>query len=399
MKRPRLVVVGLGLAAHRALEHLQRHAPDHYDITVFGAEPQAAYNRILLSPVLAGEKIADDIRLSTLGSVTVHQGDPVHSIDRARREVLSRSGRIVGYERLLLATGSVPAKLSVPGAALPGVMGFRDLADVDTMLAAARKGGNAVVIGGGLLGIEAADGLRQRGMNVTLLHRSEVLLNQQLDPPAAELLRQRLVTRGLKLRLKAETAALLGKKRISAVQLKDGSMIPADLVVMAVGIQPEITLARAAGLACKRGVLVDDTLQTFDPRVYAIGECAEHRGDTVGLVAPAWQQAEICAVHLAGLGHRYYRAKPTATRLKVSGIDVFSAGDFSIGAVAENLIYRDPARGIYKRLIVQHNRLIGLVLVGDISDGPWYFELMEQAADLAKLRSNLLFGKPYCVAA
>lgn len=397
--KPRLIIIGNGLAAHRTLERLQQYAPDHYAITVFGAEPHPAYNRILLSPVLAGEKTPETIRLAPLSGITLHLDDPVIRIDRARREVLSRSGWVLGYERLLLATGSQPVRLPIPGADLPGVIGFRDLADVDTLLAAARGGGHAVVIGGGLLGIEAADGLRQRGMAVTLVHRGETLMNQQLDAGGAAVLLKHLQGRGLRVLLKADTQALEGEDRVRAVVLADGSRLPADLVVMAVGIRPEISLARAAGLQCGRGVRVDDTLQTFDPRIYAVGECAEHRGQTIGLVAPAWQQAEVCAAHLAGLGHRRYRLAPVATRLKVSGLDVYSAGRVTAEPKDEALDYRDPQAGIYKRLLIRDGRLVSVVLVGDIVDGPWYFELLQSGAAVNGFRAELLFGHPYCEAA
>lgn len=397
--KPRLVVIGNGLAAHRVLERLQAHAPDHYAITVFGAEPHPAYNRVLLSPVLSGEKTAEAIRLAPLATPMVFLDDPVLRIDRARREVHSRSGRVVGYDRLLLATGSQPVKLPIAGAELPGVMGFRDLADIDTLLDAAGRGGHAVVIGGGLLGIEAADGLRQRGMAVTLLHRSDALLNQQLDAGGASILLTRLQSRGLTVRLNADTKTIEGDTRVQTVVLTDGSRLPADLVVMAVGIRPEINLALAAGLQCGRGVRVDDTMQTFDPRIYAVGECAEHRGQTIGLVAPAWQQAEVCATHLAGLGHRRYAWSPTATRLKVSGIDVYSAGPVTASKGDEPLVYRDPRRGIYKRLLLRKGRIVGIVLIGDITDGAWYFDQLQRGVEVEPYRAMLLFGQPYCEAA
>lgn len=397
--KPRLVVIGNGMAAHRALERLQTYAPDHYAVTVFGAEPHAAYNRILLSPVLSGEKAAGAIRLAAQPGIMVHLDDPVTRIDRVRREVHSRSGRVVGYERLLLATGSQPVRLPLPGANLTGVMGFRDLDDIDAMLACAAGAGRAVVIGGGLLGIEAADGLRQRGMAVTLLHRGDALLNQQLDAGGAAVLLKRLRARGIDVQLNADTSALQGEARVQAVVLADGRRLPADLVVMAVGIRPEISLARAAGLQCGRGVRVDDTMQTFDPRIYAIGECAEHRSQTIGLVAPAWQQAEVCAAHLAEWGHRRYRLTPVATRLKVSGIDVFSAGSVTPTPGDEALVYRDPPLGHYRRLLIRDRRIVSVVMIGDIAAGPWYFEQLQAGADISAIRDSLLFGQPYCQAA
>lgn len=404
VRRPQLVVIGNGMAGIRVLEELLERAPDLYDITVFSAEAQGSYNRILLSPVLAGEKqVADivthDAQWYAQRGITLCTDDPVVEIQRGRRRVRSRSGRWQPYDRLLIATGSRPSLLPVPGRDLPGVIGFRDLADVDCMLDAAQRFRYAVVIGGGLLGIEAASGLSKRGMQVTLVHRSEVLLNQQLDAAAAALLRRTLAERRLDLRLNAETAEIFGHQRVTGVRFKDGSEISADLVVMAVGIQPNIELAKACGLRCERGIVVDDTLQTYDPRVYAVGECAQHRGTTYGLVAPLWDQARVCAIHLARFGHARYGGSLLSARLKVSGIDVYSAGDFVGGPQTEDLLYRDARRGVYKRLVLRDGRLVGVVLYGEISDGPWYFDLIKHGTDIRPLRAQLAFGRAYCEAA
>ena len=399
--KPSLVVIGNGMAGMRTVEELHKLAPELYDITVFGAEPHVNYNRILLSPVLAGEKNRDDIVLHprewyAQHRITLHSGDPVVRIDRVRRTVHSGSGREVHYDRLLLATGSRPFIVPVPGHELPGVVGFRDLDDVDTMLQAASIGRHAVVIGGGLLGLEAANGLKRRGMDVTVVHVTDSLMNQQLDKHASLLLKSALEDKGLRFMLGAHTAEITGNGKVAGVRFKDGSEIPADLVVMAAGVRPNIALARVSGLHCDRAIVVDDTLQTYDPRVYAVGECVQHRSATFGLVAPIWEQARVCAAHLAGAGHRRYVQEATATRLKVTGVELYSVGDFVGGEGSEDLVLRDPRRGVYKRLVVSGNRLSGAVLYGDVQDGPWYFDLIRSNADIGPIRGHLLFGEAMC---
>ncbi len=407
MDRPvkqRLVVVGNGMAGMRTVEELLKLDPSMYDITVFGAEPRVNYNRILLSPVLAGEKQPEDIVLHPRAwyeehGITLHAGDPVVAIDRRRRVVRARSGLEVGYDRLLLATGSSPFIVPVPGAKLAGVIGFRDLDDVDTMLAAAGRGGHAVVIGGGLLGLEAANGLLRRGMAVTVVHLTDSLMNQQLDPQAALLLKAALERRGLRILLGAQTESIAGSEKVEAVRFADGLEVPADLVVMAAGVRPNIAVAREAGLYCERAIVVDDTLQTYDPRVYAVGECIQHRKATFGLVAPIWEQARVCAAHLAGRGHRRYVQQATATKLKVTGIDLYSAGDIVGLEGSEDLVLRDRHAGVYKRLVLAGNRVTGAVLYGDVADGPWYFDLIQSGADISAIRDRLLFGPALCEAA
>ena len=400
MNAPRqsLVVIGNGMAGMRTVEELLALAPDLYDITVFGAEPHTNYNRILLSPVLAGEKAAADIVIHDRAwyaenRITLFAGDPVVHIDRRRRLVRSSSGREVWYDRLLIATGSTPFILPVPGHELPGVIGFRDLADVDTMVAAAARGGHAVVIGGGLLGLEAANGLHRRGMQVTVVHASDALMNQQLDKPAATLLQAALEQRGLRFRMDSQTTEIVGERQARAVRFKDGGALRADLVVMTAGVRPNIALAREAGLHCERAIVVDDTLQTYDPRIYAVGECVQHRSATFGLVAPLWEQARVAGAHLAQRGHRRYVQSATPTRLKVTGIDLYSVGDFLGAEGSEELVLRDPRRGVYKRLVLQGARLAGAVLYGDVADGAWYAELIAQRTDISSIRERLLFGE------
>src|SRR5471030_1545121 len=344
-----LVVVGNGMAGMRTVEELLKLAPQLYDITVFGAEPHGNYNRILLSPVLAGEKSMEDIMLHTRewyaqNGITLHAGDPVEHIDRRRRLVRSRSGIEVYYDRLLIATGSTPFIIPVPGHRLPGVVAFRDINDVETMLEYSRNRRRAVVIGGGLLGLEAANGLQRQGMEVTVVHASDTLMNQQLDQPAAMLLQKALEMKGLRFLLNAQTAEIVGAENVRAVRFQDGSEIPTDLVVMTAGVRPNIALAQRAGLHCERAIVVDDTLQTYDPRIYAVGECVQHRRATFGLVAPIWEQARVCGAHLAGAGHRRYVQQTSPTRLKVTGVDLYSVGDFIGGEGSEDLVLRAARR-------------------------------------------------------
>jgi len=397
--RQRLVVVGGGMAALRTLDELLALAPDAFDITIFDAESQVGYNRILLSPLLAGETGVADILTHpedwyAKNGITLHRGDPVDHIDRARRVVHSRAGLAVAYDRLLLATGSQAVTLPLPGAELPGIMTFRNLQDVETMLAAAARGGQAVVIGGGLLGLEAANGLLKRGMQVTVVHLLPHLMERQLDKPAATLLREEFERRGVSFILPARTAGFVGTERVSGVRFADDREVPADLVVVAAGVKPNTGLARRAGLRCARGVLVDDTLMSFDPSIYAVGECVQHRGVTFGLVAPLWEQAKVCATQLAGKGLRGYRSTHHPTQLKVGGIDLFSAGDCTDRPGCESLVMRDPARGIYRRLILEQDRLRGAVLYGDIRSGRWYTDLIRQGGDVSAMREQLLFGEP-----
>jgi nitrite reductase (NADH) large subunit len=424
-KKLRLVMVGNGMAGVRTLEELLKLAPELYDITVFGNEPYPNYNRIMLSPVLAGEQTVEQIithprEWYAEHGITLHAGKKVVRIDRQKRFVEAEDGTRADYDRLLLATGSTPFILPVPGAELPGVVGFRDIADVEAMIAASGQFKNAVVIGGGLLGLEAANGLKIRGMDVSVVHIAPWLLERQLDEPAARLLQGNLEAKGLKFLLQKQTAEILptpslpssgegastppplvgeagrGTGRVGAVRFKDGTEIPADLVVMAVGIRPNTALAESAGLHCERGIRVNDTLQTVtDPRIYAIGECVNHRGTAYGLVAPLFEQAKVCANHLAHYGIARYAGSMTSTKLKVTGIDLFSAGNFSGGEGYEEIVFQDAGRGAYKKLMLKDNKLAGACLYGDTLDGAWYFELMRDGTDVSAIRDKLLFGRSH----
>ena len=398
--KEKLVVIGNGMAGVRTLEELLKIAPDLYDIRVFGAEPLGNYNRILLSPVLAAEKSMDDIMLNDEqwyrdNGIVLHKGERVVEINRARRTVVTDKGVEAAYDRLIVSTGSSPFMIPVPGVDLEGVVGFRDIQDVERMLEAARTYRHAVVIGGGLLGLEAADGLLKQGMDVTVVHLLDSLMEQQLDEAAAALLKRSLDERGLKFLMAHETEALLGDGRVQRIRFSNGLEIPADLVVMAVGIRPNIGLARSAGLYCERGIVVSDTLQTYDPRIYAVGECVQHRGVTYGLVAPLFEQAKVCANHLGRIGTARYEGSVTSTKLKVSGIDLFSAGDFRGGADTEELLFQDAGRGVYKKIVLRNNRITGCLLYGDALDGSWYSQLMRDEVDISDMREQLLFGQAH----
>ncbi|MCG3186048.1 MAG: Nitrite reductase [NAD(P)H] [Rhodocyclaceae bacterium] len=402
MRKMKLVMVGNGMAGCRALEELLKHAPDLYEITVFGAEPHGNYNRILLSPVLAGEMTLPEIMLNDLDwyrdhGITLHAGKRVVAIDRHRRLVRSEDGIEVGYDRLLLATGSNPFILPVPGKDLPGVITYRDIADTEAMIEAAGMHRHAVVIGGGLLGLEAANGLKLRGMEVTVVHLMDWLMERQLDRNAADMLKASLEERGLRFLLQKQTAELVrgDSGRVCAVRFVDGETIPADLVVMAAGIRPNIDLARAAGLHCDRGIVVNDTMQTFDPRIYAVGECVQHRGVAYGLVAPLFEQARVCANHLAQFGIGRYVGSVISTKLKVTGIDLFSAGEFMGGEGTEEILLSDRQGGVYKKLVLKGDRLVGAVLYGDTVDGSWYFQLMRDTQNIGDLRDHLMFGQSF----
>ena len=397
MRRIRLVVAGNGMAGMRTVEELLKlGVADRFSITVFGAEPRGNYNRILLSPVLSGEQQADDIMLHrpnwyTRRGITLHSGDPIVHIDRKRRLVKSRSGVLATYDRLLIATGSDPIVLPLPGKDLPGVVTFRDLDDVNRMLERSGDGRRAVVIGGGLLGLEAAHGLSLRGMHVTVVHLMDTLMERQLDAAAGALLKAALEKRGIEFRMSAKTNEILGPERVTAVRFESGEVIPADLVVMAVGVRPNIELAKQAHLACDRGILVDDTLQTYDPAIYAVGECVQHRRQTFGLVAPLWEQARISAQHIAEIGVSRFSGAINATQLKVSGIEVFSAGDFSEKPQRESLVLSDKRRGIYKRIVLENNKVCGAVLFGDTREASKLRDLIADRTDVGAIRNQLLF--------
>jgi nitrite reductase (NADH) large subunit len=401
----KLVMVGNGMAGVRTLEELLKIAPELYDITVFGAEPHPNYNRILLSPVLAGEQTLDEIVLNdwswyTDKHITLHAGWRVTSVDRVKRVVHAQNdaGETMSaeYDRLLLCTGSNPFMLPIPGKDLQGVIAYRDIADTNAMIEAATRYQHAVVIGGGLLGLEAANGLMRRGMTVSVVHVMPTLMERQLDVVAGKLLQKSLEERGLSFLMGAQTQELVGGPdgRVTAIKFKDGTQVPADLVVMAVGIRPNVELAQSMRLHCDKGIVVNDTLQTTtDARIYSVGECAAHRGTAYGLVAPLFEQAKVAANHLAQFGIGRYVGSLTSTKLKVTGIDLFSAGNFGGGEGFEEIIMSDPKGGVYKKLVLKDDKLVGACLYGDTVDGSWYFKLLRDGRPIADIRDKLMFGE------
>jgi nitrite reductase (NADH) large subunit len=393
----RLVVIGAGMASGRMLEHIFEAGGD-FDVTLFNAEPRGNYNRLMLSPVLSGEKtyaeiVTHDAAWYESRGVDCRFGEAVTKIDRDNRVVYSAQGG-VPYDALVIATGSAPFIIPVPGKELAGVCTYRDLEDTNAMIAASRPGAKAVVIGGGLLGLEAAAGMAARGAEVTVIHLMGHLMERQLDPAAGYLLQKDLERRGIRIHCKGATKAILGKDRVEAVLLEDGTVYDADLVCMAVGIRPEVRLANDAHLEVGRGIAVDDQMRTSDPAIFALGECVEHEKQLFGLVAPLYDQAKVLAATLLGQ-EAAFKPVQTATKLKVTGVDLFSAGDFAEGPGREDIVFRDPGRGVYKRLILEGEHLIGAVLYGDTADGSWFFDLIKQKKDVSDLRDTLIFGPAY----
>ncbi|MBO6719213.1 MAG: NAD(P)/FAD-dependent oxidoreductase [Rhizobiaceae bacterium] len=396
----KLVIIGNGMAPGRMLEHLFEKAPGRYAVTIFNAEPRVNYDRIMLSPVLSGEKSYEEIVIHGDGwyidnGITLYKGHRIVAIDRAAKTVTSDHGVTESYDKLVIATGSMPFILPVPGHDLPGVLTYRDLDDVQAMLLAAQSRDRAVVIGGGLLGLEAAAGLRERGMEVTVLHLMPTLMERQLDPAAGYLLQRAVEERGIKVITKASTKAIHGDGKVESVELENGTIIPASLVVMAAGIKPNAALAKETGLAVNRGIVVDGGMRTSDPDVFALGECAEVDGRVYGLVAPLYEMARVAAAQLAGEGQASFVHSDTPTKLKVTGIDLFSLGDFADGDDREEIVLRDAASGVYKRVVLKDNRIIGTVLFGETMDGAWFNDLKKKETDISEMRDTLIFGQAF----
>ncbi len=395
--KQKLVVIGAGMASGRMLEKLSDAGGD-FDITLLNAEPRGNYNRLMLSPVLSGEKtyqqiITHDDDWYAQNSIACHFGAPVTGIDRASKTVTTTKGTYP-YDALVISTGSAPFIIPVAGKDLKGVVAYRDLEDTNAMIAASAPGASAVVIGGGLLGLEAAAGMAARGAKVTVIHLMGHLMERQLDPAAGYLLQKDLEARGITIHCKGATKAILGDSHVTGVLLDDGTLYPADLVCMAVGIRPEVRLAKDAQLDVARGILVNDQMRTSDPAIYALGECVEHSGQLFGLVAPLYDQAAVLAQTLLGQ-EAAFRPVQTATKLKVTGVDLFSAGDFADAPGREDIVFRDPGRGVYKRLVIDGDRLVGAVMYGDTADGSWFFDLIKQGRDITDLRDGLIFGPAF----
>ncbi|MEI9408944.1 MULTISPECIES: nitrite reductase large subunit NirB [Mesorhizobium] len=396
----KLVIIGNGMAPGRMLEHLLEQAPGRYAVTIFNAEPRVNYDRIMLSPVLSGEKAYEEIIIHGDGwyikhGITLYKGHKIVAIDRQAKTVTSDHGVTEPYDKLVIATGSVPFIIPVPGHNLPGVLTYRDLDDVRAMMLAAQSRAKAVVIGGGLLGLEAAAGLNSQGMDVTVLHVMPTLMERQLDPAAGYLLQRAVEQRGIKVITKANTQAITGNGKVEQVELADGTIIPATLVVMAVGIRPNAALAKDAGIAVNRGIVVDAGMRSNDPDIFALGECAEVGGTVYGLVAPLYEMARVAAHQLAGDETAAFVHMDTPTKLKVTGIDLFSLGDFADGDDRQEIVLRDASAGVYKRLVLRDDRIIGTVLYGETADGAWFNDLKKKQTDISQMRDTLIFGQSY----
>lgn len=397
----KLVVIGAGMASGRMLDHLFAADPDAYDVTLFNAEPRGNYNRLMLSPVLAGDKTYDEIVTHDAAwyaahNVTCRFGEKVLSVDTQTKTVHGEQGALP-YDRLVLATGSTPFMIPLPGHDLKGVIPYRDLEDTETMMALGHKpGARAVVIGGGLLGLEAAAGMAARGVQVTVVHIMGHLMERQLDPAAGGLLRRSLQAKGIEVLCEANSKEILADEtgHVRALLLEDGTELPCDLLVMAVGIRPATTLAKASGIPAERGIVVNDQMATGVPDVYALGECVEHHGALFGLVAPLYDQAQVLANTLLGVADAFV-PKELSTTLKVTGCDLFSAGDFADGDGRENIILQDPSKGIYKRLVLEGDRMIGAVMYGETGDGAWFYKLIKDGTNITPMRDMLIFGPDF----
>ncbi|MEO0945134.1 MAG: nitrite reductase large subunit NirB [Pseudomonadota bacterium] len=400
MEKQKLVVIGNGMAPGRMLEDLFDKAPDAYDVTIFNAEPRVNYNRLMLSPVLSGEKTYEDIITHDddwyeKHGVMLHKSARVSEVNREAKTVTSETGITTPYDKLVIATGSNPFIIPLPGHDLEGVLTYRDLDDVERMIEVSKGEGTAVVIGGGLLGLEAAAGLKMQGMDVVVLHLMPTLMERQLDPAAGYLLERAFEELGIRVMTKANTHEILGENgKVAGVKLDDGTLIDCEMVVMAVGIRPSMGLAKDIGLDCNRGVLVGDDMRTSDSDIFSVGECVEHRGQCYGLVAPLYEMASVIAENLTG-GEAEYTGSVTATKLKVTGIDLYSAGDFAEAPDREEIVLRDAAGGVYKRVVIKDNRIIGAVLYGDTADGAWFFDMLKKGTDISEMRETLIFGQAY----
>ncbi len=400
--KKKLVVVGNGMAGMRTVEKLWELQPDLYEITVIGKEHFTNYNRIMLSPVLSGEKELSQIILHDhdwYASRGIHlvMGDAVAAIDRKKEVVTTEKGLIFKYDRLLLATGSSPLILPIKGIDHSDVMTFRDISDVERLKDCAKKVKKIAVIGGGLLGLEAAYGLNLQGMEVHIIHNMPFLMNRQLDEVSGALLKKELEKKGINVLTGRLTEEILSDAsgKVSGIKFKNAETLAVDAVVVAVGIIPNISLAKSAYLACERGILVNDTMQTFDPKIYAVGECVQHRKRLFGLVQPLYQQAWVCATHLAEKGVSLYQFEESATTLKVSGVRMLSAGEVNPEGMHESIYYVDGHRSIYKKLIIQNDCISAICLLGDVTDGPWYYELMKSKQNITAIRDQLIFGQNF----
>lgn len=399
--RQKLVVIGNGMSGMHTVEELIGIAPERYKIAVFGSEPYGNYNRIMLTPVLFGAKCIAEILIHDFDwykerDITLHCGSnkTIVDVDRKQQQVIAKDGTKAKYDILLIATGSLPLMLDIPGNAAQGVMGFRNIADVQLMIEKAETKQHAVILGAGLLGLEAANGLLQRGMQVTVIHRANQVLNRQLDQQAAFFLQRELECKGINFRFEVTVdEILITNQLIRQVRLSDGSLLPADLLVMATGIQPNIGLSKHIGLHCERGIVVNDYLQTSDARIYAVGECIQHRGEVFGLISPVYEQANVCARQLADESGAVYQSTPSAIKLKVTGIDMFSIGNFHGDADCQELVLIDHAQGVYRKIVLKNDLIIGMIMYGDTTDSAWYLGLVKNKINIADIRDRLIFNQ------
>ena len=374
MAKQKLVLIGNGMAGIRTIEEVLKINPEGFDITVFGTEHYPNYNRIQLSKVLQGDTTLKDITLNEWQwyedyNIRLYPGETVTSIDKDKQMVYTDKGKVQPYDKLIIATGSNPFMLPLPGADKEGVIAFRNIKDTETIVEYAKKHKKAAVIGGGLLGLEAARGLLNLGMEVDVIHIQDYLMERQLDRKAGKLLQKELEKQGMNFLLEKATTEILGRKDVTGLQFKDGSRIKADLVVMAVGIKPNVSLALEAGIPISRGILVNDHLETEVPNIYAVGECAEHRGMVYGLVAPLYQQGQALAQHLCGVVGEGYKGSVLSTQLKVSGVDVFSTGKINEDENTKVSILHDDLRGVYQKILFEEEKMVGAVLFGDTRNG------------------------------
>jgi nitrite reductase (NADH) large subunit len=395
--KKKLVIIGNGMASVHCVEQLLKQAPDAYDVTILSSEKTPGYNRILLASILSGEKRMEDIVLHPEEwyreqGVKLHLDQKVEKILRHKKEALTEDGSSHSYDKLIIATGSLPLALNVPGIEKKGVFTFRSLRDCESLSAFPPKGKRAVVVGGGLLGLETAWSLKKLGMETTVVHIMDRLMERQLDETSASLLLKRLREIGVKVLLEKKTVEVLGDESVQGVRFHDETELLADLVVQSMGIRPNIELAQSSGIYCERGIVVSDVMQTYDPSAYAIGECVQHRGRTFGLVAPIFEQGKVLANHLAGEGRLIYRTPIVSAKLKVPGIELFSVGDFHDNGHDDSISYCDLSSGVYKRLILSDNRIVGAVLIGDSSAGPRIFQLISDQTDIKEHRDRILFG-------
>ncbi|QCU90235.1 NAD(P)/FAD-dependent oxidoreductase [Thiomicrorhabdus sediminis] len=394
--KQKLIVIGSGMVGARFIERLLDEAPEQFDIRVFNKEPNGGYNRIMLSPVLAGEKVLPDIMTHDHDwfekrDIHLHSSTTIVAVDKINKTVTTDLGANYSYDKLVIATGSSPFILPVPGKDLPGVVAFRDIRDVELMINSSLQNKKAVVIGGGLLGLEAANGLLKRGMDVTVVHRGDVLMNMQMDAISGSLLQESLTKQGMRFAMNAETVEIVGEDQVEAVKMADGRVLKTDLVVMAVGIRPNATIGEKIGLDVNRGILVNDQLQTSEQNIYALGECVEHRGMLYGLVAPLYEQAQVLAEHLAG-SESVYQGSFISTKLKVTGISLFSAGDFNDSEESESLVFKDLQQNIYRKIVLKDNRIQGVVMFGDVTGSNWIFDNLVAQNDMTAYRDTLIFG-------